>query len=83
MYVPPSYLCIFPTSFLLQDERAYNEALRALDTNSSKIEKEKAKVEDHEASLAKEENVLEEIRDSLKGTKSSSLTQLCFTEPCL
>ena len=31
------------------------------------MEKERKKAEELEASLAKEENVLEEIRDSLKG----------------
>jgi hypothetical protein len=34
------------------------------------MEKEKTKVEDFEASLVKEEKVLESIRDSLKGETS-------------
>lgn len=32
------------------------------------MEREKAKVEEYEASLVKEEKILEGIRDSLKGT---------------
>lgn len=41
--------------------------MRAVEENAAKIEREKLKVEELEESLAQEENVLEEIRDSLKG----------------
>lgn len=56
----------------LQEERSRGEALRTLDTNTSKIDKERSKLEEHETALAKEENVLEEIRDSLKGNSTPS-----------
>lgn len=65
MQVYSKFLLTELTAF--QDERGRNEALRSLEDNTSKIKKEKAKVEEYEISLAKEENVLEEIRDSLKG----------------
>ena len=52
---------------LQEDERAHTEALRAIDDNGTKIKKSKGKVDTLEADLAKEEKVLEEIRDSLKG----------------
>ncbi|KAI0962099.1 hypothetical protein AcV7_001019 [Taiwanofungus camphoratus] len=51
---------------LQDDEHARTEALRAVKDNATKMEKEKAKVEEFEDSLAREEKVLEEIRDSLK-----------------
>jgi structural maintenance of chromosome 4 len=53
---------------LIQDERSRSEASRTFESSVTKIEKEKSKVEEYEASLTKEEKVLEEIRDSLKGT---------------
>ncbi|CCL98907.1 uncharacterized protein FIBRA_00914 [Fibroporia radiculosa] len=49
---------------LQDDEHARSEALRSIEDNSAKIERERAKVDDLEESLAKEENVLEEIRDN-------------------
>ncbi|KAL6304841.1 RecF/RecN/SMC [Sparassis latifolia] len=48
------------------DEHALAEAVRAVKDNGSKMESEKATVEEFEESLAEEEKVLEEIRDSLK-----------------
>ncbi|KAI0082329.1 hypothetical protein K474DRAFT_1655715 [Panus rudis PR-1116 ss-1] len=51
---------------LQDDERARAEALRIVDDSSAKIEKEKNKAEQLEKQLADEEDVLEEIRDSLK-----------------
>ncbi|KAH9950960.1 RecF/RecN/SMC N terminal domain-containing protein [Amylocystis lapponica] len=51
---------------LENDEHAHAEALRAIDSNGAKIEKEKGNLEELEKSLAQEENILEEIRDSLK-----------------
>jgi chromosome segregation ATPase len=50
-----------------QDESARKEALRSIDENSEKIEREKKKLRNLEAELEREENVLEGIRDSLKG----------------
>ncbi|KAK7695127.1 hypothetical protein QCA50_002317 [Cerrena zonata] len=51
---------------LQEDEHAHAEALRAIDDNGSRIKKGKSKADALEADLAKEEKVLEEIRDSLK-----------------
>ncbi|KAH8111883.1 RecF/RecN/SMC [Phellopilus nigrolimitatus] len=51
---------------LQDDQKAKDEALRFIDTNIEKMEKEKGKLAEHEASLEKEEKVLEGIRDSLK-----------------
>ncbi|ETW86671.1 hypothetical protein HETIRDRAFT_58645 [Heterobasidion irregulare TC 32-1] len=51
---------------LHEDERLRSEALRAIDDNAKRMEIEKEKVEELEASLEKEEKVLESIRDSLK-----------------
>jgi structural maintenance of chromosome 4 len=58
-----------------QDESARKEALRSIDENSEKIDKEKKKLRNLEAELEREENVLEGIRDSLKGDRF-----LCFPE---
>ncbi|KZT73247.1 hypothetical protein DAEQUDRAFT_703578 [Daedalea quercina L-15889] len=52
---------------LQEDEHHRNEALHAIEDNTTKMEREKKKVEELESSLAHEEDVLEEIRDSLKG----------------
>jgi structural maintenance of chromosome 4 len=52
---------------LSQDTNAKNQALRDIEDSSEKMEKEKAKVEEFEASLVAEEKILEGIRDSLKG----------------
>ncbi|TDL26418.1 hypothetical protein BD410DRAFT_783474 [Rickenella mellea] len=49
-----------------EDSKARDEALRFIETNSEKIEKEKKKHAEQESSLEKEEKVLEGIRDSLK-----------------
>lgn len=57
---------------LQEDEHAHAEALRAIEDNGARIKKGKSKADALEADLAKEEKVLEEIRDSLKGTSSSS-----------
>ncbi|KAH8094744.1 RecF/RecN/SMC [Cristinia sonorae] len=51
---------------LQEDEHARNEAVRAITDNANKMEKEKAKADEFEESLATEESVLEQIRDSLK-----------------
>ncbi|KAF8633608.1 hypothetical protein AX15_001396 [Amanita polypyramis BW_CC] len=51
----------------LQDDiTAKNNAERMIEESTEKMEKEKRKADEHEASLAEEENVLESIRDSLK-----------------
>ncbi|KAA1467870.1 hypothetical protein DENSPDRAFT_926927 [Dentipellis sp. KUC8613] len=51
---------------LQEDEHAKSEALRAIDDNTEKMEKERRNVEELEESLEKEEKMLEKIRDSLK-----------------
>ncbi|KAG6864805.1 hypothetical protein C0991_007028 [Blastosporella zonata] len=51
---------------LQDDTAAKSKAVRDLQENSDKIEREKKKADQFEASLAQEENVLESIRDSLK-----------------
>lgn len=51
----------------MQDERTHAEALRAIEDNATKIEKGKTKAEELEGNLAREEQILEDIRDSLKG----------------
>ncbi|PCH34299.1 RecF/RecN/SMC protein [Wolfiporia cocos MD-104 SS10] len=51
---------------LQDDEHARAAALRAIEDNTAKMEKEKGKLEEFEESLAEEEKILEEIRDSLK-----------------
>ncbi|THH32819.1 hypothetical protein EUX98_g1311 [Antrodiella citrinella] len=51
---------------LQDEEHARNDALRAIEDNTTKMEKEKAKADELEESLSNEESVLEEIRDSLK-----------------
>ncbi|TFY64633.1 hypothetical protein EVG20_g5880 [Dentipellis fragilis] len=51
---------------LQEDEHARSEALRAIDDNTEKMEKERQNVEELEESLEKEEKMLEKIRDSLK-----------------
>ncbi|KAH9837376.1 RecF/RecN/SMC [Rhodofomes roseus] len=51
---------------LQEDEHHRNEALRAIEDNFKKTEREKKKLDELETSLAHEEDVLEEIRDSLK-----------------
>jgi structural maintenance of chromosome 4 len=42
-------------------------AERAIEDSTAKIDRKRAEVEEHEANLKKEEDVLESIRDSLKG----------------
>ncbi|KAI5998259.1 RecF/RecN/SMC [Pisolithus albus] len=51
---------------LQDDEHAQSEAQRTIKECASKMEKKRAEIEDLEASLKKEEDVLEGIRDSLK-----------------
>ncbi|KAI6102610.1 RecF/RecN/SMC N terminal domain-containing protein [Pisolithus croceorrhizus] len=51
---------------LQDDEHAQTEAQRTIKECASKMEKKRAEIEDLEASLKKEEDVLESIRDSLK-----------------
>jgi len=51
----------------IQDENARSEAQRTIKECASKIEKKRTEVEDHEAELRKQEDILEDIRDSLKG----------------
>lgn len=51
----------------MQDEHALAEAHRSVKDNTNKMESEREKIEEFEASLVKEEKVLEDIRDSLKG----------------
>ena len=64
-----SHTVAFPILFPhnIQDESAHSEAQRTIKECASKIEKKQTEVEDREAELRKEEDVLEDIRDSLKG----------------
>ena len=50
-----------------QDEQAKAAAERTIEESTSKIDRKRADIEEHEANLKKEEDVLESIRDSLKG----------------
>ena len=50
-----------------QDEQAKAAAERTIEESNSKIDRKRADIEEHEANLKKEEDVLESIRDSLKG----------------
>ena len=52
-----------------QDTKAKEEASRAIADNGEKIEKHKRELGQREAELAREEKILEEIRDSLKGSQ--------------
>lgn len=63
----------------MQDTNAKAQAIRDIEDNSEKMEKEKAKVDAYEASLVTEEKVLEGIRDGLKGMFLSAL----LTTTCL
>lgn len=58
---------------LQDDEHAQTEAQRTIKECASKMEKKRAEIEELEASLKKEEDVLEGIRDSLKGAFCSPL----------
>ncbi|KAI6017477.1 RecF/RecN/SMC [Pisolithus marmoratus] len=51
---------------LHDDEHAQTEAQRTIKECASKIDKKRSEIEDFEANLKKEEDVLESIRDSLK-----------------
>lgn len=51
---------------LQDDEHAQTEAQRTIKECASKMEKKRAEIEELEANLRKEEDVLESIRDSLK-----------------
>ena len=42
------------------------KAVHAIEDNSEKMEKEKLEVDEHEANLVNEEEILEGIQDSLK-----------------
>jgi structural maintenance of chromosome 4 len=55
------------TSLKIQDTRMKTEAQHTVRNNAEKIDKERTKLEELEASLDEEENALETIRDSLKG----------------
>lgn len=50
-----------------QDENAKAAAVRTIEDSSDRMKRKKTEVEEYEASLDKEEKVLETIRDSLKG----------------
>lgn len=50
-----------------QTENSRNEARRTIEDRTAKIDKTKGQLASHEEELAEAENVLEEIRDSLKG----------------
>lgn len=52
---------------LLQDTNANAKAIRDIEDNSEKMEKEKTNADQYEASLVVEEKILEGICDSLKG----------------
>lgn len=52
---------------LTQDEQAKAAAERTIEESTAKIERTRTEIEEHEANLMKEEDVLESIRDSLKG----------------
>ncbi|KAJ7497217.1 RecF/RecN/SMC [Mycena latifolia] len=51
---------------LTDDKTAQSNATRTIEDSVEKIAKQKGKLEEHEASLVKEEKILEGIRDSLK-----------------
>ena len=55
-------------TWFLQDTNAKAKAIRDIEDNLDKMEREKTKVDEYEASLVAEEKILEGIRDSLKGT---------------
>lgn len=59
-----------PQLISLQDQKSKDEAVRFVESNIEKMEKERKKLADLEESLSSEEKMLEEIRDSLKGTAS-------------
>lgn len=52
---------------LPQDEQAKATAERTIEESAAKIDRKHAEIEEHEANLKMEEDVLESIRDSLKG----------------
>lgn len=58
---------------MLQDQNALTKAQHTIEDSVEKIDKERGKVESFEASLVKEEKILEGIRDSLKGVLLRSL----------
>ena len=51
----------------MKDEHNKATAERAISDNTDKIERERKKLANFEEELSKEEKVLEQIRDSLKG----------------
>ena len=61
--------------FVLQDEKARNDALRSVQENTAKVKSEKKKADQYEEELQREEKVLEGIRDSLKGIDLPILRQ--------
>ena len=65
-----SFWCIIlsdAVQLLPQDEQAKAAAQRTIEESTSKIDRKRAEIEEHEANLKKEEDILEGIRDSLKG----------------
>jgi structural maintenance of chromosome 4 len=54
----------------LQDQNSLAEATRTITDSAAKMERERQKVEELEASLDSEEKLLEKIRDSLRGLSS-------------
>jgi structural maintenance of chromosome 4 len=63
---------VLPTDrFVFQDENARNDAIRSIQENTAKMKSEKKKADQYEEELQREEKVLEGIRDSLKGIRSS------------
>ena len=56
------YLFLLP-----KDQKSKDEASRTITSSEEKMEKERSKQEEYEASLEREERVLEGIQESLKG----------------
>jgi hypothetical protein len=52
---------------MLQNTKAKKEAERDIEASAAKIKKERTQIKELERELGKEERVLEEITDSLKG----------------
>ena len=52
--------------------------MRAIEDNTSKMEREKTKADELEESLSSEETILEQIRDSLKGIRIAVNMHLAF-----
>jgi hypothetical protein len=65
--VVPDFVVEFQYPFD-QDRNAVAAAARSVTDSAEKMEREKKKLEEFEASLEREEKILEGIRDSLKGS---------------